>query len=113
MENLGLPLLSLFIKLRSSFYSLGFDELPDKPPRQKLQRPSPVLVFDLDDTLVTECRAHQEPADIQLKFKLSDNSSELTTHNLNILNGMIELLQYVVQEQKLRIAFYSSALHTK
>jgi hypothetical protein len=104
MGNLVSHLLLLFSKLRRSFYSFGFEEESNISPVTPLEKHSLLLVFDIDDTLVTE--SYQEPADIQLKFKLSENSNELT---LNILPGMIELLQYVLQEQKLRIAFFSSA----
>jgi hypothetical protein len=69
-------------------------------------------VFDIDETLTADCiwsRKEEVDADIHLKFSSGLTSKKDQTQNRDLLPGILELLQYVVRDRNLRIAFFSSA----
>jgi hypothetical protein len=72
-------------------------------------------VFDIDDTLVKFILDPKkaEDADIQLNFNAAGKGTKEIKQSCNLIPGILELLQYIVLERKLRMAFFSAARSTR
>jgi hypothetical protein len=73
----------------------------------------PLLVFDIDDTLVTSLSSDSLVASnerlIELTFMEEETGGTEKKHNYEFIPGVFELLQYVVLHRQLPIAFFSNA----
>jgi hypothetical protein len=74
-----------------------------------------LLVFDIDDTLVKFILDPQkaEDADIQLNFNAAGKGTKEIKQSCNLIPGILELLEYIVLEKKLRIDFFRAARSTR
>jgi hypothetical protein len=69
----------------------------------------PLIVFDIDDTLVKRIKSDSlDGGTFELRL-----SSESSSHCYILLPGILELLQYLILEKTLSVAFFSQGIEER
>jgi hypothetical protein len=82
---------------------------------ERLPMDCTLVVFDIDDTITRKIPFYEteqvETAEIKLQCTYEDDETNEKTTEIDgykLMNGVLELLRFLVLEKKLRIAFFSS-----